>query len=58
MGRLTKEELDKAYKHIRDCDSLFDGRYSPGGGFIRDREMAYNSLRVLTRELIEKLTDD
>lgn len=58
MGKLTKEEREKAFKHIRECDKAFDGWYSPGGGYIQgDKPFAYNMLRVMTLELMDKLDD-
>lgn len=43
---------EKALAHIKRCDELFDGNV------VRpDKEFAYQQLRVLTLELLEKVVE-
>lgn len=55
--RLLDSERDRALKHIERCDKLFDGKREDGtqSSLPPDREFAYNQMRLLALELIEKL---
>lgn len=44
---------EKALAHIKRCDELFDGNV-----VRQDREFAYNQMRLLALELLEKVVEE
>lgn len=55
---LSRDQRDRAYTHIKRCDALFDGRREDGtpGTSRGDHEFAYQQVRLLALELLEKLS--
>jgi hypothetical protein len=55
-AKLSKKDFNRSLRLIVQCDYLFDGKDSDGKytGKVGDKEFAYNSLRHLLYELLEK----
>jgi hypothetical protein len=50
MSESYEDLKEKALKHIKRCDEIFDGNV-----VRQDREFAYHEMRLLALELLEEL---